>query len=301
MYGAPPGMPQTMPAPKRGRGPLLAIGLVVLLVILAGGGYVVGGFVYANGKINSATSTYNTVVDHQNKLTEFFNTWNKDVNANDDPSKATAAALTQEKTLFGQLVTQSQAAQPQISTDDDALAKADAGLRENSWLTALSKSSLDKESNQIGYARAALAIARTILADSIQYGTFWQALDQANIDGDALDKAITASDANAIVSALSQLKSDVSKAIGLDTAPGLPTDMDGYLKTLQSLANDVSNLLAAAQSGDQTAFDNALNAIDSDSAKLSGYDFSGMLTKAESFYSDLIDKYNAQVDLANKA
>ncbi len=300
MYGAPAGMPQ-VPAPKRGRGPLLAIGLVVLLVILVGGGYVVGGFVYANGKINSATTAYNTVVEHQNKLTDFFNSWNKDVGANDAPSKATADALNQEKTLFGQLITQSQAAQPQISTDDDALVKADAGLRENSWLTAIAKSSLDRESNRIGYARAALAIARTILADSIQYSTFWQALDQANIDGDALDKAITASDANAIVSDLSVLKSDVSKAIGLDTAPGLPTDMDAYLKTLQSLANDVSNLLTAAQAGDQTAFDTALKAIDSDSAKLNGYDFSGMLTKAESFYSDLTDKYNAQIDLANKA
>ena len=79
------------------------------------------------------------------------------------------------------------------------------------------------------------------------------------------------------------------------------TDMDAYLKTLQSLANDVSNLLTAAQAGDQTAFDAAIKAIDSDSAKLNGYDFSGMLTKAESFYSDLTDKYNAQIDLANKA
>ena len=289
------------PAPKRGRGPVLAIVLVAALVLLAGGGYLVGGFVYAQGRINSATDTYNSVVDHQNNLTDFFNSFSKQLDANNDPSKESSAALAQDKSLYGQLVTQSQAAAPQIDGDDAALAKADAGLKDNSWLTALSSGSLNNESTQLQDARAALAIAKTIVTDSIQYGTFIQAFDDASIDSDNLSKAVDNNDGNAVVSDLSTLKTDLAKAISLDTAPGLPPEMDTYLKLVQSVATDVTDLINAIAAGDQNAFNQANARFNSDSSKLDAFDFSSVMTKAQSFYQGLIDQYNAQVDKTNKA
>jgi hypothetical protein len=302
-YSPPPygQMPVPAPAAKRGRGPVLAIVLIAALVLLGGGGYLVGGFVYAQGKINSATDTYNSVVDHQNKLTDFFTSFSKQLDANNDPSKETSAALATEKSLYGQLVSQSEAAAPQIDTDDAALAKADASLKDNSWLTALSSGSLNNESTQLQDARAALAIAKTIVTDSIQYGKFMQAFDTASIDSDNLSKAVDANDGSAVVSDLATLKTDLSTAISLDSAPGLPPEMDTYLKLVQSVATDVSDLIAAVQAGDQNAFNDALNRFNSDNTKLDGYDFSTIISKAQSFYSGLIDQYNAQVDKANKA
>ena len=142
--------------------------MVVVLVIVVLGGYVVGGFVYAQGRINSATDAYNKVVDHENKLTDYFNSLDSQFTKNNtDPANATSDQIQQEKSLYLQLASQSQAAQPQVTADDNSLASADSGLKDNSWLTVLSKGSLDKASARIGHARAALAVAKTILADSI--------------------------------------------------------------------------------------------------------------------------------------
>ncbi len=139
-YAAPPayGAPPPPPA-RRGRGPLIAIVLVVLLVILAGGGYAVGGFVYANSKVNSATDAYNKVVDHENALTDLFNKLDAQFKSNNnDPASASSDSIKQDKTLNLQLASQSKSAQPTVESDDTALANAASSLNENSWLTALS-------------------------------------------------------------------------------------------------------------------------------------------------------------------
>lgn len=294
-YGAPPPA-----APRRGRGPLVAIILVVLLVILVGGGYVVGGFVYANGKVNSATDAYNKVVDHENALTDLFNKLNTQLQANsNDPSKATSDSIKADKTLELQLASESKNAQPTVEADDQTLASADSSLSENSWLTALSKSSLDKASARIGHARAALAVARTILADSILYGTFYASVDDAALDLDALDTAANAGDLNAVDTAIQTLKSDVAKAIQQDNAPGVASQMDPFLKDLQKTANDFAALVAAVRAGDAAGTNTAVAAIDADTTKLNGYDFSAMATQETSFFKALTDKYNMEIDAAN--
>ena len=296
-YGAPP-----PPAPRRGRGPLVAIVLVVLLLILVGGGYVVGGFVYANGKVNSATDAYNKVVDHENALTDLFNKLDAQFSSNNKNTATNSTdSIKQDKTLNLQLATQSQAAQPTVESDDQALANAASSLNENSWLTALSKSSLDKSANRISHARAALAVAKTILADSILYGTFYASVDDAALDLDALDTAFNAGDLNAIDSAITTLKSDVAKAIQEDSAPGVASQMDPFLKDLQKTANDFAALVAAARAGNSNGVNAAAAALEADSTKLDGYDFTAMGTSESAYYKALIDKYNTEVDAANKA
>jgi len=296
-YGAPP-----PPAPRRGRGPLVAIVLVVLLLILVGGGYVVGGFVYANGKVNSATDAYNKVVDHENALTDLFNKLDAQFSSNNKNTATNSTdSIKQDKTLNLQLATQSQAAQPTVESDDQALANAASSLNENSWLTALSKSSLDKSANRISHARAALAVAKTILADSILYGTFYASVDDAALDLDALDTAFNAGDLNAIDSAITTLKSDVAKAIQEDSAPGVASQMDPLLKDLQKTANDFAALVAAARAGNSSGVNAAAAALEADSTKLDGYDFAAMGTSESAYYKALIDKYNTEVDAANKA
>ena len=295
-YGAPP-----PPAARGGRGPLIAIVLVVLLVILAGGGYVVGGFVYAGSKVNSATDAYNKVVDHENALTDLFNKLTAQFNSNNnDPASASADSIKQDKTLNLQLSSSSKTAQPTVESDDKTLASAASSLNENSWLTALSKSSLDKSATRIGHARAALAVAKTILADSILYGTFYASVDDAALDLDALDTAANGGDLNAVDSAIQTLKSDVAKAIQEDSAPGVASQMDPFLKDLQKTANDFSTLVAAVRANNSPAVNAAVAALDADTTKLDGYDFNAMGTSEQAYYKALIDKYNTEVDAANK-
>jgi hypothetical protein len=287
--------------PRRGRGPLLAIVLVVVLLIVVVGGYAVGGFVYAQGKINSATDAYNKVVDHENKLTDYFNKLDSQFSSNNtDPANATADQIKQEKTLYLQLATQSQSAQPQVTSDDNALASAESGLKDNSWLTVLSKGSLDKADTRIGHARAALAIAKTILADSILYGQFYATVDDAALDLDALSSAADKGDLNGIDSAISTLKSDAAKAIQEDQAPGVAPEMDSFLKDLQTTATDFSALVAAVRAGDQNGVNKAVTKLDADTTKLDGYDFDKMSSTEQAFYKNLTDKYNKEIDAANK-
>ena len=296
-YGAPP-----PPAARKGRGPLIAIVLVVLLVILAAGGYVVGGFAYANSKANSATDAYNKVVDHENALTDLFNKLDAQFNSNNKNTTTNSSdSIKQDKTLNLQLASESKAAQPTVESDDQALASAGASLNENSWLTALSKSTLDKSANRINHARAALAVAKTILADSILYGTFYATVDDAAIDFDAIDTAANAGDLNAVDAAIQTLKSDVAKAITEDSAPGVAPQMDAFLKDMQTTANDFSALVAAVRAGDSNQVNTVAKKLDADTTKLDGYDFTAMGASEQAYYKALIDKYNAEVDAANKA
>jgi hypothetical protein len=296
-YGAPP-----PPAARKGRGPLVAIVLVVLLVILAGGGYVVGGFAYANSKANSATDAYNKVVDHENALTDLFNKLDAQFNSNNKNTTTDSLdSIKQDKTLNLQLASESKAAQPTVESDDQTLASAGASLNENSWLTALSKSTLDKSANRINHARAALAVAKTILADSILYGTFYATVDDAAIDFDAIDTAANAGDLNAVDAAIQKLKSDLATAITQDSAPGVASQMDPFLKDMQTTANDFSALVAAVRAGDGNQVNVIVKKLDADTTKLDSYDFTAMGNSEQAYYKALIDKYNAEVDAANKA
>lgn len=295
-YGAQPIAPPT--TPRRGRGGLIAIVAIVLVVVLAAGGYLVGGFIVAQGQLNSATDTYNGVVDHQNTLNEFFKSLSSKINAvsfNDATHDNVAAA----KTLYQQLVTQSQSSEPQVDSDSAALDGARAKLSANSWLTGLSKSSLDKESTRIGYAQSALGVAKTILTDYVQYGTFNESLLDSVNDLLTLTDAADQKDLAGASAAAQKLKTDIATAIGQDKAPGLPTETDAFMHDFQSLANDFADLLAAATAGDPNGVTKADNALNADLKKIDGYDQNAMDNESKTFYNNLIDQYNGFVDKAN--
>jgi hypothetical protein len=292
-YGAPPA------PPRRGRGGLFAILAIVLVVLLVAGGYLVGGFVVAQGELNSANDSYNTVVGHQNKLGEQFSTLTSQINAIDF-NNASADNVKQAKTAYLQLVTQAQSSEPQVVSDDASLASADSKLKQNSWLTVISSGSLQTESKRIGYARAALAIAKTILDDSQQFGTFNATLMDAVNDLLTFTDAASKQDISTATAAVKSFQSDVAKGITEDKAPGLASSTDQFMHDLQTLANDFDKLLTAAVAGDQAGINSASAALDADNTKLDTYDFNAMDTESKAFFQKLNDQYQKQVDLANK-
>ena len=294
-YGQPVAPPA---APRRSRGPLIAIIAIALVVVIAGGGYLVGGFVYAQGLTDSATKTYNKVIDHENNLTDLFNKLTSQIGAV-ETKDATHASVSSAKTLYQQLVTQSQGAEPTITGDDQDLASADSKLKENSWLTALASSSLNKQSTKIGYLRSAVGVAKTITTDYVQYGNFNIAVLAVVDDLITLTDAADASDIAGATAAVTTMKADVAKAIPLDHAPGLPSDADSFMQNVKALADDFGNLLTAAAAGDQARAQQADNAVNADLDRMNAYDTSKFDTEAKTFYGNLIDQYNGFIDKAN--
>jgi hypothetical protein len=300
-YPAPPGYPAPPYAaapPARNMRPIIAGVVIVAVLVVAVIGYGVAGFAFANGRLDAARSTYNTVVSHQNAITDEFNSFDNKVTGVNVTS-ATAADLKQNQAAYALLVTQSQAAQPTITADDASLASAQAGLRQNSWLTAFNRSSLDQASVKIDHERKALANAKTITGDLVQLGTFYQQFYNSLLDLDTLDAKTTANDFPGAATAITTLKTDIDKAIQLSSAPGLPPEMKLFLTDFQTLANDFGKLLNAALAGDTNGANADLNLVNADIAKIEAYDFDKMSTAIKSFYQPLIDSFNAEVAKAN--
>ncbi len=287
-------------APARNMRPIIAGIVIVVVVLVAIVGYAVAGFAYSSSRIDSAKTTYNTVVSHQNALTDEFNSFDSKVSTV-NVTTATAAELQQNRTAYQQLVTQSQAAQPTITKDDSDLSAAQASLSENSWLTILDRSNIDQASNKIGHERKALGDAKTITGDLVQLGTFYMAFYDSLIDLDTLDTKAQASDFVGAAAAVVTLKADIAKAIQLAGAPGLPPEMKQFLTVFQSLATDFGKVLSAASAGDSAGADAAVKAVDADVTKLEGFDFTKMSTAIKAFYQPLIDDFNAEVAKANSA
>jgi hypothetical protein len=296
-YAAPPGYGAPAAAAPRSRGPVLVAVIVVVVLILAIIGYVGAGFAVAAGQISSADKTLNTVITNENAITAQFNS-SKANSALD--TKATAAELQTNKTALGQLVSQSQAAQPTITSDDASLASAQDNLKNNSWLTALSRSSLDQKSAKIAHWRNALGSAKTITTDLVQLGTFLESYDDALIDVDNLITKGNANDFTGMASALGSLKTDVAKAISLAGAPGVPPDMKAFLTDVQTEGTDTTKLLNDAIAGaDNATLQADISAVDAAGTKVDAHDIIAINTAITAFYGTLIDAYNSEVSKAN--
>jgi hypothetical protein len=267
--------------------------VVVAVVAYAGIGYA-----YAQGRLSSSRNTYNSVVDHENKYTDTINALNGKLTGTNITSAA-SADLTADQGLVGQLISESQAAGPGIDSDDAALAKADSDLKQNQWLTVISRSDLDKMSTRIGHMRKALADAKTITADYVQLGTFYQSFLTVALDFDALGTQFQASNFTGIGAALDKLKNDTTKAISEDKAPGLPADLDTFLKNVQAFTTDLTNLVNAAAQNDSAGVNAAESAAQTDANKLDTTDFNSVGNAISSFYKPLIDDYNSEIDKAN--
>jgi hypothetical protein len=284
--------------PPRNIVPIIAGGVVAVLVVVAAIGYGIAGFTFASGRIATTRTTYNAVVAHQNTLTDEFNSLNSNV-AGVNLTSATTTQLKQNRAAYDTLVSQSQSAQPTITTDDAALAAAQARLSDSSWLTLFSRPMLNNASAKIGHERKALATAKTITGDLIELGTFYQSFYDSLIDLDTLSTKAQATDFTGAATAITALKTDIAKAIKLSDAPGIPPEMKQFLTDFQTLAVDFGKLLDAAVAGDTNGAQADLKAVDADITKIEAYDTDKMSTEIKAFYQPMIDAFNSEIAKAN--
>ena len=293
-----PGAPAPSPGSPRRLILIIAAVVVAVVIVASALGYGVVGYAFASSRIAGARSAYNTVVSHQNVITEEFNTLDTKMTAL-SLSTATSSDLQQNRASYVQLVSQSQSAEPTLTTDDAFLSRTQANLNQNSWLTLIRRSDLDQTSAKIGHERKALADAKAIAGDLVELGTFYQVFYDSLIDLDTLTAKATASDFTGAAAAIGTLKSDISKAIDLSSAPGLPPEMKLFLTDFQTLAMDVGKLLNAVIAGDTNGVQADVKAVDADNTKIQTYDFNKMSAATKAFYQPMIDAFNAEASIAN--
>src|SRR5260370_40886542 len=83
--------------------------VVAVVIVVSAIGYGVVGYAFASSRIAGARSAYNTVVSHQNAITEEFNTLDAKMTAL-NLSTATSSDLQQNRASYVQLVGQTQSA-----------------------------------------------------------------------------------------------------------------------------------------------------------------------------------------------
>jgi hypothetical protein len=284
------------PAPRRAMGPLLPIILVVVLVVVAVIAYAGIGYAYAQGQESSARDSYNAVIGHANSYADTVNAMSS-LNSN----AFSASSIQQAKTAYSDLVSKSQKVQGQIDSDKAKLSDADSGLKQNSWLTVISKSGLDRWSTKIGHLEKALDSAKTISAGYVQVGTFYETVVDVIADLDTMTTKAEAQDLAGAQTAIAQLKTDTAKAISEDKAPGLPAEADTFMKDMQQLANDFGTVISTAISGDKAAYDAAVAKGDADLTSLQAIDTNKIDSDVNAYYKPMIDTYNNEINAANNA
>ncbi|HKV87874.1 MAG TPA: hypothetical protein VJT78_07760 [Candidatus Dormibacteraeota bacterium] len=278
--------------PNTGLRRTVATVLVVAAVLGAIVGYAVVGFAFTATLIGGADRTLDNVVSHQNSLNKSFNDVNSTFTA---LSSSSTYNPTQAKAAVDQWLAGSRSAALTIDHDDQALVSASHGLGQLPWLTALSRSSLDRETRRISHARLALSSARTVAADYMQDGQFWEAFIKSAQDFEGAITAAGAGDWAAARTAVDQMTADVNTALQMSGAPGLPVELKSAMTDWQSLATDYGKLVDASRAGDDAAVATASSAVGADANTLSAYNYDKINTEITDYYKPLIDRFNAEM------
>lgn len=270
----------------------LTILLVVALVLGVAIGYAVLGAAFASTRIDAADRTLNDVISHQNSLNKTLN--------NVDTTFATLSSSStynpsEAKVAVDAWLAASRDATVTIDRDDSELARAQNGLHDATWLTAPSRSSLDREARRLTHARHALTSARTVAVDYVQDGQFWEAFISSTQDLDSVITAAGSADWTTAKTTLATMKSHVDAALQASNAPGLPPDLHSVMADFQVFVADYGKLIDASQAGDDAGVSNATVAVQADATKIGGYNFDQIILTINAFYKPMIDAFNSEM------
>jgi hypothetical protein len=292
------GMPPVMAPPPRSGNALRNVIIAVVLVaviLVAIIGYAVAGYASGEAKVSAATKSLNSVIDDENKLTSTFDEIHGKATSINTSSTFNSQ---QYKTLVAQFLTDSQNAVTTIDGDSATVAAADPKLDEQSWLTVIDKSNIDKMHTRFGHATKGLVAARFVAAGYVSDAQFFVAFADVIIDFDKLGSLSSSSDLTTFVAIIASLKTHVATALPLSTATGLSSDFHALVVDMQTLADDLNNLINAAIAGNDAGVTNYSAKADADATKIGAYDFTKMGNDLDAFYKPYIDTFNAEFTAA---
>jgi hypothetical protein len=275
------------------------VGVVAVVILVVGIiGYAVVGYAYASTRVAAADRSLNTVISHQNNLNSTFKDIDRQFNG---LSTTSAFEPKQSRTLIDRFVANAKAAGTTVDQDDASLVSARAGLKGQQWLTAFSHSGLDRETARIDHARNALSNAKSIAADYVKDGEFFQAFLDAMVDLDAFLNLTSTGDITAVKAMLPSLKTHVDVALQMAGAPGLPGEVHNMLVDLQTLVVDFGTLIDALVSNDSAKVVGAGRSVEADGTKIGAYDFTKIGAAIDAYYKPRIDAFNSEMAKATAA
>ena len=275
---------------RRARRTIIAV-VVIVIVLIGIIGYAAAGLAFATTRVAIADKSLNSVISHQNSLTNTFKDIDKQFNALSNSAFDPIAA----RTLYDQLVTNAKSAGTMVDKDDASLVSANASLKEQQWLTAFSRGNLDKEAARIDHARKALSIAKTLAAAKAQDGEFFQPLMDTFVDTNTFGTQMAQADLASAKGTLTTMKTHVDKALDLSTAPGLTSDLHSLMVDLETLVADFGKLLDAVAANNDKAIISAETAIEADATKVGTYNFDKIVTDLGAYYQPLVDNFNSEM------
>jgi hypothetical protein len=268
---------------------------VISALICAIIGYASLGLAFAGTRIAAAEDTVNTVVSHQNTLNANFRSINIQLTA---LGTRTSFDAPQAIALVETSIANAELASSTVSHDEAALRYADRGLHEHPWLTMVSNGAVDRVANRIRHARQALEIARSLAADQVQDGRFWEALYSSLADLGELNRQKDAGSVPGARDALTQMAVQVDRAATLATSPGLPPELAGLTTDLHKLVVDYGRQLDAEAAERYDAAAAISVDVSADVARIAGFDVDTIGTKIDAYFRPQIDRYNQEIAAA---
>ena len=273
--------------------------MVVVVIVLVGIiGYAVVGLAYASTRVATVDRSLNTVVSHQNTLNSTFKDINKQFNG---LSSTSTFNPTQSRAAIDKFVQNAIAAGTMVDQDDASLVSARASLQAQEWLTALNRSGLDREAARIDHARKALSNAKSVAADYVKDGEFFQTFLDSLLDLDGILTQSSNGDIAGAKAGLPKLKTDVDNALRLSTAPGLPSEVHSLMLDFETLVVDFGKLLDAVAANDNATIVSAGRAVEADGTKIGSYDFTKIGTDIDAYYKPRLDTFNSEMAKATAA
>lgn len=273
---------------KRARKTIIAV-VVIVIVVIGIIGYAAAGYAYATTRVATANTSLNTVISHQNSTFKDINTKFNGL------SNSSTSDPMQARALLDQFVADARSAGTTVDRDDASLVSAKSSLKEQQWLTLVSRGSLDKEAARIEHARTALAEAKTIAADYVRVGEFNQAFLDVIDDFDTFVTQTANADLPGARGTLASLSTNVNKALQLSTAPGLPSELHNLMVDYQTLVADFGKLLDAVAASNDKAIISADATIKADADKIDSYDVDKINADIRSYYKPLLDTFSSEM------
>jgi hypothetical protein len=267
----------------------IAIIVIVLIGII---GYAVTGLAYAQTRVVDANKALDTVISHQNNLNNTFADLNGKFNS---LSSSTPVDPTQARTLFEQFVASEKAAGVTDDQDAKSLAKTETRLRERSWLTLVTGTSLDSEAAKIDHAQKALVIGKTAAAGYVQAGQFFQTYFDVQIDGQMFNAQVATADLTAAATTLTTMKGHVATGLTESSAPGLPAELHTLMADLGTLVTDLGKLLDGVATNDIGVIVSANTSVQADAGKLATYHLDTIMSEIAAYYKPMFDAINSEM------
>ena len=265
----------------------MAVIAAVALLLVIGGTYGVAGYFSASSRIGIANQVLDVALAHRDAFDNAPSTLELD--ATDATTMQTDAAKF-AKTWKQQAAT--------IDADEQALASAATGLRQQQWLTYIRRGSIDSASVRIGHALKALDVARTIAGERVKEGQLELALANAAADFDAVVGDYQSQDVAAATTAAHKMQTDAGGAVGPASDTQFPPEVHDYVAAIQALAKDFVDFLGAVSQGDTNGAKSLLAKANVDVNSLQTFDLTSMGEKVDAYYQPLIDSYHAELSKA---